>query len=138
MGRTIVVYSIAVALSAFVLIWLDYRFTIYSLSPKTHLVFIALLFAGIGVWVGRQLTSPKVADDEFLPGAGSLAKFGISPREQDVLLLLVDGCSNSEIAARLHVSTNTVKTHLSNLYSKLGVSRRTQAISKARSLNLLP
>lgn len=61
----------------------------------------------------------------------------ISPREQEVLQLLSAGLSNREIAARLCISASTVKTHLENIYFKLGVTSRTQALAQAHALRLL-
>jgi len=72
-----------------------------------------------------------------MPPAERLAQLGISTREGEVLACLAQGLTNEEIAERLFISTNTVKTHLANLYAKLDVSRRTQALEKARRLGLL-
>ncbi len=90
----------------------------------------------LGVWVGNKLT-PKKQVAEFQRNEEALSYLGISEREYDVLLLLAEGLSNKEIAESLFVSLNTVKTHLNNLYSKLEVSRRTQAVQKARELRLI-
>jgi len=78
---------------------------------------------------GGQPASPA-------PGPGSLME-PLTEREREVLRLLLEGVSNREIARRLVLSINTVKRHIYNLCGKLGVQSRTQAIVKARTLNLL-
>jgi ATP/maltotriose-dependent transcriptional regulator MalT len=63
---------------------------------------------------------------------------GITGRELEILELIAAGLSTREIADRLHVSENTVKTHASRLFGKLGARRRTQAVQHARSAGLIP
>jgi len=70
------------------------------------------------------------------PAKRSLVE-SLSEREIEVLRLIADGLSNQEIADRLVVALSTVKTHVNNLYSKLGVTNRVQAVSRAQELNLL-
>lgn len=99
------------------------------------LVALAFLAAGIGLawWlqgVGQQRTPVPAA---LFEAQGQL----LSGREKEVLELLAEGLSNQQLADRLHVSLSTVKTHLSNIYSKLGAQRRTDALAKARQLGLL-
>ena len=62
----------------------------------------------------------------------------LSEREIEVLGLIAEGLTNQEISGRLYVSLNTVKTHTRNIYSKIGVNNRTQAVAKARNLGILP
>ncbi len=81
-------------------------------------------------------TQPRAA--EFQPNAQALAALGITRREYEVLGLLADGRSNKEIADRLNLSLNTVKTHIARLYDKLEAARRTEAILRARDLHLIP
>ena len=80
----------------------------------------------------------KMADNGFVTNEEELAKLGLSKRELEVLQLIAEGLSNQEIAARLFVSLNTIKTHSSRIFEKLDVKRRTQAIEKAKRLNLIP
>jgi LuxR family maltose regulon positive regulatory protein len=62
----------------------------------------------------------------------------LSARELEVLSLIAAGKSNEEIAAQLYLALNTVKRHASNIYDKLEVKKRTEAVAKARQLGLIP
>ncbi len=93
---------------------------------------------GMGVWLGNKLTTPKViAMPTFKKNEEAATYLGISDRELEVLSLVAEGLSNKQIADKLFVSINTVKTHLSRIYEKLEVKRRTQAVEKAKSLDLI-
>lgn len=138
MKRTIVLYSLAMAVVVLGLQWLDYQYTIRAFSFEIYIVLIAVLFAALGVWVGLRLATRTGSATFEQPNARAMDYLGISAREYEVLELLAHGCSNKEIAERLFVSPNTVKTHLAHLYDKLQVSRRTQAIRKAQTLEILP
>lgn len=135
--RTVAIYGVAVALGAIALQWMEFQYVVRTYPFEAYVALIAVFFAGLGVWFGRR-TSPAVPDADFEPNAQALDYLGISPREYDVLELLARGHSNREIGKALFVSPNTVKTHLARLYEKLEVSRRTQAVQKARSLRLIP
>lgn len=108
-----------------------YRTMIRDLDIEIYGAIIGLLFLSIGIWVGTNLYKRKTKD-VFDP-----AQLGLSKREVEVLELLAEGFSNQEVADKLFVSLNTAKTHISNIYSKLNVKRRTQAIQKARDLALI-
>jgi len=136
MTKTTLIYGLALAAGAFALRWLEYQHAVRAFSTEIYLVLIAAAFTVLGVWLGRRLT-PRGAPAEFVKNAQALGYLGVSDREYEVLTLLADGLSNREIAERLFVSPNTVKTHLAHLYEKLAVSRRTQAISKAKELRLI-
>ena len=137
MKRSILLYGGALALAAAALQWLDFQFAVRSLSAESYILVIALAFTGVGLWVGHRLTR-RSAPPAFEKNTKAQEALGISDRQYDVLLLLAEGHSNKEIAARLFVSENTVKTHLAHLYGRLEVSRRTQAVGKARQLRLIP
>ncbi|MEM1132924.1 MAG: response regulator transcription factor [Pseudomonadota bacterium] len=134
--RSIILYGLVLAAGAFALQWLEYRYTIQALSGSVYIVIIACAFALVGLWVGLRLTQPKQQD--FARNDKAMTALGISAREYDVLKLLGEGYANKEIARHLNISPNTVKTHVTSLFTKLEVSRRTQAISKARELRILP
>ncbi|HKQ77187.1 MAG TPA: response regulator transcription factor [Blastocatellia bacterium] len=123
-----------------VLKFIEYRFLVRDLSLEFYLGVVAVLFTGLGIWVGLRLTRKKVviASPEFKLNEPELQRLGISKREYEVLELIAQGLSNQEIAERLFVSLNTVKSHSSNLFMKLDARRRTQAIHRAKELGLLP
>jgi len=101
------------------------------------MVLIALGFTGLGIWLSRALT-PDVRAPGFELNDAALKSLGITKREHAVLEQMADGKSNKQIGETLHVSPNTVKTHVSRLYEKLDVSRRVQAVQKAKDLALIP
>lgn len=137
MTRTILIYAVVMAGAAFLLEWLEFRHLTHAYSAEIYIVLIAVGFTVLGAWVGYQLTRRRVAAG-FELNTAALKSLGVSAREHEVLSLLADGQSNKEIARSLEISPNTVKTHLANLYEKLSVQRRTQAIQKARELALIP
>ena len=140
MRKTILLYGIALAALTGILKFIEYRFIIRDLSLEFYLGAAAVLFTGLGVWVGLRLTRRKVviASPDFRLNEPELQRLGISKREYEVLELIAQGLSNQEIAERLFVSLSTVKTHSSNLFMKLDARRRTQAIHRAKELGLLP
>lgn len=135
--KTIIIYSLAIAGAAFLLQWMEFLYVVRAFSTQIYMVLIAVFFSAIGIWAGNRLTRGN-APSHFKKNLQALKYLGISDREYDVLELLARGQSNKDIAETLFVSGNTVKTHLAHLYDKLEVSRRTQAIQKARSLNMIP
>src|SRR5690606_14776128 len=98
---------------------------------------IAVGFAGPGVWAGARLT-PAPRAEPFAVNEAAARALGLTARERAVLDVLAAGQSNKQIARTLGISPNTVKTHVSNLYAKLGVERRTHAVQAARRLDILP
>src|SRR6185503_16175083 len=139
MARLILLYAIALALAVAALEWLEYRYVTRAFSTETYIVLLAVGFAGLGLWAGHRLTQRSPA-----PSAGyerndaAVRSLGLTPRECEILELLASGRSTKEIARQLEISPNTAKTHLANVYQKLEVQRRTQAIHKARELALIP
>ncbi|HEY5825356.1 MAG TPA: LuxR C-terminal-related transcriptional regulator [Cyclobacteriaceae bacterium] len=143
MKKTILLYGLALALLVFILKFVEYRFFVRDLSLEFYIGLIAVLFTGVGIWSGIKLTSKKVIVTTVLSGPfelneTELKRLGISKREHEVLELMAQGLSNQEIADKLFVSLNTVKTHTSNLFLKLDTKRRTQAVQKAKGLRLIP
>lgn len=150
-NKLVILYGLSLAGILFVLKWLEFRFVIMDHSFEVYIGAIALIFTSLGIWLAIRLMKPKtetiVVEKEvfitrppegFIPDDKALLKFGISKREWEVLACMSDGLSNQEIAERLFVSLNTIKTHSSNLFEKLDVKRRTQAIEKGKRLGLLP
>ena len=107
---------------------------------------IALLFAGLGIWLGLKLTRKEeiivlkevAVSAPFTLNQGNLQELGVTRRELEILELIASGLSNREIAEKLFVSENTVKTHSSRLFDKLSAKRRTQAVQIGKELGLIP
>lgn len=134
--RLLIVYGIGLAAFAFLLDWLDYKNAVHAWSTPFYVTCIAVIFVALGIWVGNRLTAkPR---QPFARNEAAIASMGISAREVEVLEMLAAGHANKVIARRLDISPNTVKTHVARLYEKLQVSSRTQAIQKARELDILP
>jgi DNA-binding CsgD family transcriptional regulator len=137
MLRTILIYGVILAAGAFGLEWLQYRFLMRAYPAQVWVVLIALAFMGLGVWVGARLFRTAPAAAPFEANSRVQETLGISEREFEVLELLAAGHSNKEIAGRLEVSPNTVKTHVARLFDKLDAKRRTEAIARARELGMI-
>lgn len=137
MAKTIILYALALALAVAALEWLDYRHFTRSFSTELYVLLLATGFAALGGWVGHRLTR-RPAPETFELNQAALDALGLTRREHEMLTHLAKGRSNKEIARLLGLSPNTVKTHLANLYAKLSVARRTQAIAKGRALALIP
>lgn len=128
----------------------EYRFLVLQHSTPLYGGIIAAVFALVGIRLGRNLTRMKIvekvvirevripADGTFIRDAAALARLGITPRELEILELIASGLSTREIATRLFVSENTVKTHSRRLFDKLNASRRTQAVQIAKQHGLIP
>lgn len=133
-----------------ILRWAEYKLLIIHSQTEIYMGVIALIFTSLGIWASQKLSKPKVKtvviekevfvqkNLDFSINKNELEKRKISKRELEVLELMAEGLSNQEIAARLFVSLNTIKTHSSNVFEKLEVKRRTQAIETAKKLQLLP
>ena len=137
MKKTILIYAAGLAVAVFLLEWLEDRYLLGVIGTEIYIALIAGFFVILGVWVGNRLTG-RARPATFEKNAAALDSLGITDREYAVLELLAAGQANKEIARELGVSPNTVKTHVSRLYGKLEVARRTQAVQKARSLRLIP
>lgn len=137
MIRHILLYGTVLACLALLLEWMDFRHAMHRWSTEFYVVWVALIFAALGIWLGNRLV-PRRRGPTFERNAAALAELGISARELEVLDHLAGGASNKLIARHLDISPNTVKTHLSRLFEKLQANNRTEAIAKARSLDLLP
>ncbi|MBX7046013.1 MAG: response regulator transcription factor [Ignavibacteria bacterium] len=118
----------------------EYFFFHYKFSLETYLGIIAVIFLILGIYFGSKLGSKTIAANIEPQNSASInnnTETDLSGRELEVLLNIANGLTNQEIADKLFVSLNTIKTHTTNIYSKLGVKNRTQAVSKAKALNLL-
>jgi len=143
-----ILYGVSLALLLLLLNWLEWHFVIINHAFEIYAGTIALIFTGLGIWLAIKLITPKVktviiekqvfASPGFILNEAELNRLRLSTRELEVLQLMADGLSNQQIAERLFVSLNTIKTHTSNLFLKMEVERRTQAIEMAKRLGLIP
>ena len=150
-------YGVSLAALLVVMSWLQVRYLIIDHSMDIYIGGIALIFTSLGIWLALKLVKPKtetivIEKEVYIEAAQKLpepnayfalnekilAKLGISSRELEVLQLMAAGLSNQEIADNLFVSLNTIKTHSSNLFMKMDVKRRTQAVDAARKLGIIP
>lgn len=141
MKRTILIYGLSLAALISLLKILEYKLVVRDLSIEIYVGILAVMFTVLGVWVGFRLTRKKtiiITNPHFHFDETRLEQLGISKREYEVLELMSKGHSNQEIADALFVSLNTIKTHSSNLFVKLDAKRRTQAIQRAKELQLIP
>ena len=126
---------------------IEFRFMVIEHSIEIYGALIALLFAGLGIWLGLKLTRKEVVVKEvpvptipepFTVNEDQQKQLGITKRELEILELIAQGMSNREIADKLFVSENTVKTHSSRLFDKLSAKRRTQAVQIGKEIGLIP
>ncbi len=135
MWKRVAIYGVALGAGALALQWLDLQRVTLFHSDSLYVGLIALAFLALGVFIGLKLFAGPARPEEGNPKAQ--AALGISARELEVLQALAAGHSNKEIAAKLNVSPNTVKTHIARLFEKLDARRRTEAITKARELGIV-
>ena len=145
----IILYGLILAILVFVLKWLQWKFVLVDNAIDIYIGAIALFFTILGVWVSSQILRPKVETlivekeiivqppEVFTLNTAELQKLNLNNREYEVLQLLAKGHSNADIAADLFLSVSTIKTHVSNLYFKMDVKSRTQAITKAKQLKII-
>ena len=127
---------------------IEYRWLVVEYSVEIYGGLVAALFAAVGIWLGLKLTrrtETVVVREVMVPAPANfvrderkLESLGITPRELEILELIAAGLSNREIAERVNVSENTVKTHSSRVFDKLGARRRTQAVQLGKELRLIP
>ena len=160
-NKTIFIYGISSAVLLLLLKWLEWRFMIVNHVMEIYIGAIALIFTLLGIWLALKLSKPKVntvivekevfrekevivekeiyikENPDFTLNEKEIEKLGLSKREMEVLELMSEGFSNQEIGERLFISLNTIKTHSGNIFAKLDVKRRTQAVEKAKRLNII-
>ena len=157
MKRQTIIYGLIYGLTGGVLIavlkFVEFRFLVVEHSLEIYGGIIAVMFAALGIWLGLKLTRKQevvlvkevvkevpvpAADEPFSVNEEQLKQLGITKRELEILELIAQGMSNREIAEKLFVSENTVKTHSSHLLDKLSAKRRTQAVQIAKENGLIP
>lgn len=127
---------------------IEYRWLVVEHSIEIYGGLVAAIFAALGIWLGLKLTRPREtvvvrevmvpAPAEFVRDDQKVESLGLTPRELEILELIAAGMSNRDIAERAHVSENTVKTHSSRVFAKLGARRRTQAVQLGKAFRLIP
>lgn len=155
MKRDVIIFGLVGGILVATLQYAEYRFVVIEHSVELYGVLVAILFATFGIWLGRRITrrqEPIGVQNVLVPVSGSRAEpalaftpdtarqqsLGITARELEILNLVARGLSNREIATQLFISENTVKTHCSRAFDKLGAARRTQAVQLGKELGLLP
>ncbi|HUS18708.1 MAG TPA: response regulator transcription factor [Terriglobales bacterium] len=145
MRRQILIYGLLGGVLVTLLKWMEYRFLVLEHSLEIYGGLIATIFAGLGIWLGLKLTRTTVVVKEIPAPRGAfqidhqkLDELHITARELEILQQMAGGLSNREIAEKLFVSENTVKTHSSRVFDKLGAKRRTQAVQMGKELRLIP
>ena len=148
MKRHILIYGLCGGVLITVLKLIEYRFLVVQHSFEIYGGLVAAIFAVLGIWLGLKLTQSKETivvreipisvTGPFSLNETKVAELGITPRELEILELIAEGLTNREIGERLFVSENTVKTHSSRLFDKLGAKRRTQAVQMGKALGLIP
>jgi len=146
--RRAVLYGLAGGVLLVLLKVLEYQYLVRTYPGEIYGGLIAAVFSALGIYFGLQWTRSREVTvirevrvpegGPFVLDTGKLKELGITPREHEILGLIAEGLSNREIGERLFVSENTVKTHSSRLFDKLGVNRRVQAVLKGRELGLIP
>jgi DNA-binding CsgD family transcriptional regulator len=145
--RSILAYGASAGLLIAVLRFIDYRFLVIEHSVEIYGALIAALFAGVGIWLGLKLTKERIVvkhievpvpAEPFVFNQMKADELTLTPREIEVLGLMAAGLSNKEMAERLFVSENTIKTHCSRVFDKLGAGRRTQAVQLGKQHGLIP
>ena len=148
MHKHVLLYGLLGGVLIVLLKAIEYRYLVVEHSVEIYGGLIALVFVALGIWLGLRITSRKervVVREVAVPAPATftlnkekLAAIGMTRRELEILELIAAGLSNKEIAQRVFVSENTVKTHSSRVFEKLGARRRTQAVQLAQEMGLIP
>jgi DNA-binding CsgD family transcriptional regulator len=149
MKRTVLLYGLLGGVLIAALKMIEFRFLVVEHSFEIYGGLVALLFSALGLWLGLKLTRPRevvvvrevpvpIPAAPFVRDPARADALGITPRELEILELMAEGYSTREMAERLFVSENTVKTHTGRLFDKLSARRRTQAVRRAKDEGLIP
>ena len=149
-NKQIILYGTALAALLFLLKWLETRYILLDQQLDIYLGIVAVLFTTLGIWLALKVRKPKVKTviiekkvvvtngPDFVLNEDEVRRLNLSKRELEVLQLMADGLSNQEIASKLFVSLNTIKTHSAQIFEKMEVKRRTQAVDMAKRLCIIP
>lgn len=153
--RNLLLYGLGLAALLLLLQLLEFKLLVIDHATEVYVTAIAIVFTALGIWMASRIMRPKTEvitetvivekevvvyqrEESFKANEIIIQQLGISQRELEVLQLMAEGNSNQEIAGKLFLSLHTIKTHTSKLFEKLDVKRRTQAIEKAKRLNIIP
>ena len=158
--RRVIVYGLLGGVLVALLKVFEYQYLVHTYPGEIYGGLVAVVFAAVGIWLGLRwrrahqvvaikevpvevpapaaAATSETAGQPFVADLSQLARLGITQREFEILRLIAEGLSNREIGERAFIAENTVKTHSSRLFEKLGVSRRVQAVQRARELRLIP
>ena len=146
MGKQVLIFGLVGGVLITLLQWTEFHFIVLEHSVAIYGVLIAILFAGAGIWFGTRLLAPReriveiavpAATPNFTADDTARKRLGITRRELEILECVARGLSNRQIGEALFVSENTVKTHCSRVFDKLGARRRTEAVQRSKELGLL-
>ena len=145
MKRTVLLYGLVGGILIAVLKFIEYRYLVAEHAFEIYGGLVALIFSLVGIWLGLKLTRTRETivvrevpvREPFTPNTERARELGITARELEILNAIAAGLSTREIAEKLFVSENTVKTHSSRLFEKLNAKRRTQAVQIAKSSGLI-
>ena len=166
MKRNVLLYGLLGGVLIAALKTMEYRYLVLQHSGEVYEGFIAAVFAALGIWLGARLTRPTLPSVvresvtaaavpppehpaaaplaapasavPFVRDPSAVASTGLSARELEILELMAAGLSNREIAEKVFISENTVKTHSSRIFGKLDARRRTQAMRIGKQRGLIP
>ena len=148
-NKQIIIYGGSLAALLFLLKWLELRFLIADNATEIYAGTLAVIFTSLGIWLALKLAKPKLqtvivekpvyinTSAPFAINQAEVDRLNLSKREVEVLQLMARGYSNQEISEKLFVSLNTIKTHSSNMFDKMEVKRRTQAVETAKRLGII-
>ena len=145
--RHMILFGLVGGIIITLLKWTEYRYLVIEHSIEIYGGLTAATFSAFGIWLGLRLTRKQIVLKEvhvpapagpFAVNSQKLEELEITPRELEILELMAKGMSNREIAEKLFVSENTVKTHSSRVFDKLGAKRRTQAVQLGKEFGLIP
>jgi DNA-binding CsgD family transcriptional regulator len=146
--KQVLLYGAAGGVLIALLKLIEYKHFVHEYPGELYGGLIALIFTIVGIYLGLKWTRPKEVvlvkevrvreTGPFSLNADNLKDLGLTPREHEILGLIAQGLSNREIGEKLFVSENTIKTHSSRVFEKLGVNRRVNAVQKGKEMGLIP
>src|SRR6476469_2346376 len=144
--KLFLIYGSSLAVHLLLLRWLEFRFIMLTHGFEIYAGALAIIFTVLGIWLATKFIQPKtkiiekqvyVSNDVFVRNEKAISELQLTSRETEVIELMAKGFSNAEIVKELFLSENTIKTHCANLFFKLEVKRRAQAVEKAKRMGII-